>query len=371
MPKRKITVTSPQLPPLNEFIPYLENIWKNKWITNDGEYHKKLEEELCEYLGVEYISLTANGTLALIIALQALRISGEVITTPYSFVASTHSVWWNNTQPVFVDIEPDSFNIDPNKIEAAITPKTSAILPVHVYGRPCNVEAIKNIADTYNLKVIYDAAHAFGVKVNNRSIMSFGDLSILSFHATKVYNTIEGGAIVCKSAEMKRHIDDLKDFGFRDEVTVVAPGINAKMNEVQAAYGLINLKYVGEGIKKRKGLAKLYNKKLKYISGLVLKDYKQDEADYNYGYYPVCIKSDALISRDELYQRLKENGILARKYFYPLISNLPTYRGLSSSSKNNLPYANIASSSILCLPLFADMQSEDVEYICDVVKSYF
>lgn len=368
MSQKKITVTSPLLPPLDEFIPHLETIWKNRWITNDGDYHRQLEYELCDYLGVDYISLTANGTLAIILALQALRISGEVITTPYSFVASTHSIWWNNTQPVFVDIEPDSFNIDPNKIEAAITPKTSAILPVHVYGRPCNVEAIKNIADTYNLKVIYDAAHAFGVKINNKSILNFGDLSILSFHATKVFNTIEGGAIICKSAEMKRHIDDLKDFGFRDEVTVVGPGINAKMNEIQAAYGLVNLKYVGDSIKKRNKLTDLYNQLLQGIKGLNIKEYKNASIDYNYGYYPIRIENSAVISRDMLYNKLKQHGVYVRRYFYPLISNFPTYRGLDSSSISNLPNANATARAILCLPLYSEMEFNDVEYICRIIK---
>jgi len=268
MNKKSIFVTQPCLPPLEEFIPYLQQIWDNKWLTNNGPLHQQLEQELANYLGVKYISLFSNGTLALISALQALNITGEVITTPFSFVATTHSLWWNKITPVFVDIEPDYLNIDPSKIEAAITPLTSAIMPVHVYGNPCLMNEIQRIADKHELKVIYDAAHAFGVQKDGVSVLNHGDLSILSFHATKVFSTIEGGAIICHTEEMKHHIDNLKNFGFRGETTVEEPGINAKLNEVQAAYGLLQLKYIDGFIAKRKAITELYHRLLKEVSGI-------------------------------------------------------------------------------------------------------
>lgn len=365
---KTITVTQPLLPPLEEFIPYLQDIWDRRWLTNNGHYHQELEKALCEFLGVKYVSLFSNGTLALVTALQALRISGEVITTPYSFVATTHSLWWNGIKPIFVDVEPDTYNIDPEKIEAAITPRTTAIMPVHVYGNPCDVERIQEIADAYNLKVIYDAAHAFGVMKNDKSILNYGDLSTLSFHATKVYSTIEGGAIVCHNEKMKRHIDDLKNFGFRDEVTVIAPGINAKMNEVQSAFGLLSLTKVNDAIAQRKNIAEYYRDYLKDIRGITfLRDLPN--VKHNYSYFPIFIDSEVLgITRDELYFKLKENGILGRRYFYPLISEFSTYRGLQSSGIDNLPEAHKVSESVICLPLHQNICEKDILRILNVIQ---
>jgi dTDP-4-amino-4,6-dideoxygalactose transaminase len=369
MSKDPIYVTQPYLPPMEEFIPYLEQIWKSKILTNGGDFHQQLEQELCDYLGVKYISLFSNGTLALITALQALRITGEVITTPFSFVATTHSLWWNNIKPVFADIDPTTFNLDPDKIEAAITPKTSAIMPVHVYGNPCNLERIQEIADNYNLKVIYDAAHAFGVKKNGQSVLNYGDLSVLSFHATKVFNTFEGGAIVCHDAQMKRHIDDLKNFGFRDEVTVVAPGINAKMNEVQAAMGLLQLKYIDSSIEKRKAISELYQNKLKDVLGIEL-PLIESIIDYNYSYFPIFVNKDKYgKSRDELYDILKKHNIYGRRYFYPLISQFSTYRGLESAQSGNLSNAEKIAERVICLPIFPDLDIEDFNYIVEIIKS--
>ncbi len=365
----KILVTSPLLPPLEEFTPYLEQIWRTKWLTNNGHFHQQLEQELCDYLGVKHICLFSNGTLALITALQALRITGEVITTPYSFVATTHSLWWNNIKPVFVDIEPNTFNIDPAKIESAITPQTTAIMPVHVYGNPCNNKAIQEIADNYNLKVIYDAAHAFGVKENGHSVLNFGDMSILSFHATKVFNTFEGGAIVCHDEKMKQHIDDLKNFGFRGETTVIAPGINAKMNEVQAAFGLLQLKYVDKAIARRKEITELYRNELKDLKGIsFLNDLPSIE--HTHSYFPILVDEQLYgIRRDELYEKLKENNIYSRRYFYPLISNFPAYQGLKSASKNNLHIANKVADQVICLPIYPDLQEADIRRICQLIGS--
>jgi dTDP-4-amino-4,6-dideoxygalactose transaminase len=369
MMNKIITVTSPLIPPLEEFIPYLEDIWKRKWITNNGYFHKELEKELCKYLGVSFISLFANGTLALMTALQALRITGEVITTPYSFVASTHSLWWNGIKPIFLDIEPETLNLDPKIIEARITPKTTAILPVHVYGNPCDVHTIQRIANTYNLKVIYDAAHAFGVNIAGDSIHNFGDLSVLSFHATKIYSTIEGGAIVCHDEKMKQHIDDLKNFGFRDEVTVVAPGINAKMNEVQAAYGLLSLKYVDAAIERCKLITEMYREKLKKCIGIT---YLKEMAHvrHNYSYFPIFVNEKLYgMSRDMLYQKLRNNNIFGRRYFYPLISQFPPYRGLDSAQPGMMPVAERTTREVICLPIYADLEEEAVEKICAIVCS--
>lgn len=365
--KKQITVTSPLLPPLDEFIPYLNEIWKSKWITNNGHYHQLLENALCEYLGVDYISLFTNGTLPLITALQALRISGEVITTPYSFVATTHSIWWNNIKPVFVDIDIKTGNIDPNKIEAAITPKTTAIMPVHVYGNPCNIEDIQKIADKYGLKVIYDAAHAFGVKIDGESILKAGDISTLSFHATKTYNTIEGGALICHDAETKQRIDFLKNFGFAGETEVVAPGINSKMDEVRAAYGLLNLKYVDNAISRRKEIVMKYRAGLKDVNGISF--FEEDErVTPNYSYFPVFIDSKKYgITRDELYYKLRDNNILGRRYFYPLISEFSTYQGLSSASPSNLIVAHKLANSVICLPLHHELNNNEVDRILDLI----
>ena len=363
-----ITVTQPCLPPLEEFIPYLQQIWENKWLTNNGPLHQQLEKELAEYLGVKYISVFSNGTLALITALQALNITGEVITTPFSFVATTHSLWWNKIKPVFVDIEPEYLNLDPAKIEAAITPHTTAILPVHVYGNPCKVDEIQHIADKHNLKVIYDAAHAFGVKINGNSVLTYGDLSVLSFHATKVYSTIEGGAIICHTEEMKHHIDNLKNFGFRGETVVEEPGINAKLNEVQAAYGLLQLKYVDGFIARRKEITNLYRSLLKDIPGIRFMDDIQG-VRHGYSYFPVLIDKDKFgKSRDEVYELLKEYNIFARRYFYPLISNFEPYKTLKSSSEKNLKTANKVSYEVLCLPIYVELSNEDIFKIVNLIK---
>jgi dTDP-4-amino-4,6-dideoxygalactose transaminase len=361
-------VTKPFLPPLKEFIPYLESMWETKWLTNNGNFHQDLEKALCEYLGVKYISLFSNGTLALITALQALNIRGEVITTPFSFVATTHSLWWNNIKPVFVDIEPSTFCIDPEKLEAAITPKTTAILPVHVYGNPCNVSDIKKIAKTFGLKVIYDACHTFGVTINNKPVLNFGDLSVMSFHATKVYNTFEGGAIVCHDENTKKRIDYLKNFGFANETNVVGPGINAKMNEVQAAMGLLQLKYIDKVIEKRKEIAIHYRKLLKGIKGLTfLTD--MPNVNHCYSYFPILIeKSKFGRTRDEVYEELKKNNIYSRRYFYPLISQFPIYKGLDSALPGKMPIAEKTAEQVICLPIYPDLEINETERIINVVK---
>jgi len=363
---KPITVTSPLLPDLKELIPYLEDIWQRKWLTNQGHYHELLEQALCDYLKVPYISLFTNGTLPLICALQALRITGEVITTPYSFVATTHALWWNGIKPVFVDIDPVTCNIDPDKIEAAITPKTTAIMPVHVYGNPCDMERIQAIADKYGLKVICDAAHAFGVTVNGKSVLEFGDMSTLSFHATKVFNTIEGGALICHSAEMKQRIDYLKNFGFEDEVTVVAPGINGKMDEVRSAYGLLNLKQVDAAIAQRIHIAELYINGLASVKGITTLNLKLLTMNLkpNYSYFPVFVDaSEYGMTRDELYEKLKARQIFGRRYFYPLISTFSTYKGLESSAPENLPEATKVADSVICLPIYPGLTDEDVKRV--------
>ena len=362
-----ITVTQPCLPPLEEFIPYLQQIWGNKWLTNNGPLHQQLEKELAEYLGVKYISLFSNGTLALISALQALNITSEVITTPFSFVATTHSLWWNKITPVFVDIEPEYLNLDPAKIEAAITPQTTAIMPVHVYGNPCNVDEIQRIADKYGLKVIYDAAHAFGVKINGNSILNYGDLSVLSFHATKVYSTIEGGAIICHTEEMKHHIDNLKNFGFRGETVVEEPGINAKLNEMQAAYGLLQLKYVDSFIARRKEITDLYRDLLKDIPGIrFLEDV--EGVTHGYSYFPILIDKEVFgKSRDEVYEILKEYNIFARRYFYPLISSFEPYNKLTSSIADNLIVATKVAEEVLCLPIYVMLENIQIGEIVKII----
>jgi Predicted pyridoxal phosphate-dependent enzyme apparently involved in regulation of cell wall biogenesis len=363
-----ITVTSPLLPPLEEFTPYLEDIWERKWLTNNGHYHQKLEKALCEYLKVPYISLFTNGTLPLMVALQALRITGEVITTPYSFVATTHSLWWNGIKPVFVDIDPVTCNIDPDKIEAAITPKTTAIMPVHVYGKPCDVDRIQEIADKYGLKVIYDAAHVFGVEVNGKSILEAGDMSTLSFHATKVFNTVEGGALVCHDEETKKRIDYLKNFGFAGETTIVAAGINGKMDEVRSAFGLLSLKYVDEAIEKRGRIAELYRESLKNIPGISFME-NMVGVRHNYSYFPFFVNAEKYgMTRDELYFKMKENNVLGRRYFYPLISSFSTYRGLESANPKNLPVATKMADEVICLPMHAELNIEDINRITDIIN---
>ena len=366
---KSIWVKQPFLPPLDEFVKSLEKIWESKWITNSGAFHFEFEDRLKEYLGVEHLSLFCNGTLALISALQALRISGEVITTPFSFVASTHALHWNNIKPVFVDIEPDACTLDPLKVEAAITPNTTAILPVHVYGNPCRVEALQNIADTYGLKIIYDAAHAFGVKMNGNSILNFGDLSVLSFHATKSFNTIEGGAVICHDEIMKKRLDFLKNFGFADETTVIAPGINAKLNELQAAYGLLLLKHIDQQREKALALTELYRQRLEPIKGISLLR-EEESTEYNYSFMPVFVnQSEYGRSRDELYEILKAHQIFGRRYFYPLISDFPTYRGLPSATEENLLTAKRCSDQVICLPLYAELDPSYVEKVCKIINA--
>ena len=363
MSNKNITVTSPLLPNLDEFHELLKEIWESKWITNNGSFHKQLEKALAEYLKVPFVSLFTNGTLPLLTALQALHISGEVITTPYSFVATTHALWWNGIKPVFVDIEWATGCMDPHKIEAAITPKTTAIMPVHVYGKPCNVKAIQEIADKYGLKVIYDAAHAFGVEQDGVSLMNYGDLSTLSFHATKVYNTIEGGAMVMHDEKTKQRIDYLKNFGFAGETEVVGPGINSKMDEMRAAYGLLNLKQVDAAIEARHQVAIKYREALKDVDGI---EYWNDlpGVKHNYSYFPIFVHQKTYgMSRDELYFKLKEQGILARRYFYPLISDFSTYRGLPSATKENLPVATEMAREVICLPMHHSLSEEDVDRI--------
>lgn len=363
----KITVTSPLLPNLDDFHEMLKEIWKSKWITNNGDFHKQLETELASYLKVPFLSLFTNGTLPLITALQAMRISGEVITTPYSFVATTHALWWNGITPVFVDIDPQTCNIDVNKIEAAITSRTSAIMPVHCYGRPCDTRAIQDIADKYGLKVIYDAAHAFGVEIDGRSILNEGDMSTLSFHATKVYNTIEGGALVCHDEKTKQRIDYLKNFGFAGETTVVAPGINSKMDEIRAAYGLLNLRQVDSAIEARHQVAIKYREALKDVSGITFFD-DIDGVRHNYSYFPIFVDEEKYgMSRDELYFKMREDNVYGRRYFYPLISTFSTYRGLYSSNPNNLPIATRIANQVICLPMHHALSEEDTDKIINLI----
>ena len=361
MNKDIITVTSPLLPNLDEFQALLKDIWDSKWITNNGSFHQQLEKALAEYLKVPYVSLFTNGTLPLITALQALRISGEVITTPYSFVATTHALWWNGIKPVFVDIERATGNIDPDKIEAAITPKTTAIMPVHVYGKPCDVDAIQAIADKYGLKVIYDAAHAFGVEVNGKSILNAGDMSTLSFHATKVYNTIEGGAMVMHDEKTKARIDYLKNFGFAGETEVVAPGINSKMDEMRSAYGLLNLRQVDAAIEARHQVAIRYREALRGVDGIEFWD-DMPGVKHNYSYFPIFVDAEKYgMTRDELYFKMREQGVLGRRYFYPLISDFSTYRGLPSATRENLPVATKMAEQVICLPMHHELSEEDIE----------
>ncbi len=367
MEANQITVTSPLLPDLNEFNELLKEIWDSKWITNNGSFHRRLETALAEYLKVPYVSLFTNGTLPLITALQALRITGEVITTPYSFVATTHSLWWNNIKPVFVDIEWETGCIDPNKIEAAITPRTTAIMPVHVYGKPCNVDAIQAIADKYGLKVIYDAAHAFGVEVNGESILNAGDMSTLSFHATKVYNTIEGGAMVMHDEQTKKRIDYLKNFGFAGETEVVGPGINSKMDEIRSAYGLLNLRQVDAAIEARHQVAIRYREALRNVEGIEFWD-DLPGVKHNYSYFPIFVDAEKYgMTRDELYFKMKSQGVLGRRYFYPLISEFSTYRGLPSAAPENLPVAHKMAEQVICLPMHHALSEEDFVRVLDCI----
>lgn len=368
MKNKNIFITQPLLSPLEEFIPYLEKIWKNKWLTNKGEFHNGLEKSLCDYLDVKYITLSTNGTLSLIIALKSLDITGEVITTPFTFCATTHALWWAGITPVFCDIEPNYFNLNPDKIESLITKKTTAILPVHVYGNPCDVNKIQKIADEYGLKVIYDAAHAFGVSINGNSILNFGDISILSFHATKVYNTFEGGASVSNNMDIKNKLDYLTNFGIIDETEVVDIGINTKMNEIQAAFGLLQLKYIDEAIEKRRVITNYYRNKLEDIDGIrFLKDI--DGVKHNYSYFPILI-DDKIYgkTRDDVYNLLRSKSIYARRYFYPLINNLSCYKNMKISGSDNIPVANEISNKILCLPIYPDLDIDVVDKIIKIIR---
>lgn len=364
---KTIYVAQPSLPPLQEFLPYLQEIWDNKTLTNGGPFHQKLEAALCEYLGVDYISLFTNGTIALVTALQALEVKGEVITTPYSFVATSHSLLWNGIKPVFIDIDPETLNLDPRKIEAAITPETTAIMPVHVYGQPCDVHAIQRIADRHGLKVIYDAAHAFGVKQSGQSVLRHGDLSVLSFHATKVFNTFEGGAIVSPDAATKLHIDQLKNFGFVDEVTVVAPGINGKMSEVNSAFGILQLQHIDGALARRQEIAQTYRKALAGVKGIRISAPMEGVVENN-GYFPILVGEDYPLTRDALYQKLKDHGIYARRYFYPLISSFPMYRDMPSSHPNHLPVATRTANEVICLPIYPALDNSDLQRIIDLVR---
>lgn len=366
MSNKMIPVTKPFLPELSEFIPYLEKIWDNRWLTNNGPFHQQLESELCKYLGVEYVSLFNNATIGLITALQAMQVRGEVITTPYTFVATSHSIMWNGLDPVFVDIDPKTFNIDPAKIEAAITPNTTAIMPVHCYSNPCDVEAIQKIADRFGLKVIYDAAHAFGVNYKGQSLLRWGDVSILSFHATKVFNTFEGGAVICPDLETKQRIDMLKNFGIEDELSVVAVGLNGKMSEVNAAFGLVQLKHIQSAMDKRQSIDERYREKLVNVKGISIYQHNQ-HANCNYSYFPILIESSYSLTRDELYEKLKFNNILSRRYFYPLISNMPMYRGLPSAEQAKLPLANQLANKVLCLPIFHELSLSEQDLIIELI----
>lgn len=363
-----IYVTRPSLPDLEEFIPYLRQIWDSKILTNSGSFHEKFEQKLCEYLGVKHIALFTNGTIGLVTALQALRITGEVITTPYSFVATAHSLLWNGIKPVFVDIDPVTLNLDPGQIEAAITPQTTAILPVHCYGHPCDVERIQAIADIYGLKVIYDAAHAFGVRCHCGSVLAHGDLSVLSFHATKVFTTFEGGAIVCPDEKTRQRINHLKNFGFVDEVTVVAPGINGKMSEFNAALGLLQLDGIDMAIAQRKAIADRYRADLAHLSGIVCVE-TAGENRANYAYFPILVQPDYPLSRDALYQKFRDNGILVRRYFYPLISDFPMYRGLPSAAHSNLPVARKVAQQVLCLPIHPSLSDGEIDRVLGILRN--
>lgn len=366
--RSSIFVTRPQLPPLESFLPLLREIWESHQLTNGGPFHQRLEQALCEYLGVPHVALFTNATIALVTALQSLRITGEVITTPYSFVATSHALLWNGIKPVFADVLPDSLNMDPDRIEAAITPQTTAIMPVHCYGNPCDAERIQRIADTYNLKVIYDAAHAFGVRDQQGSVLNHGDLSVVSFHATKVFNTFEGGAIVCRDERMKQRLDHLKNFGFVDEVTVVAPGINGKMSEFNAALGLLQLAHIDAALTQREQVDQRYREALLGVRGIRCLQ-RPLGVRHNYAYFPILVGPEYRLSRDALYQQLRRARIYTRRYFYPLISSFPMYRGLASSAPSNLPHATHAAEQVLCLPIYPELGLEDQMRVVEMIRS--
>ena len=362
----KINVTQPSLPELDDFVPYLRQIWDNKWLTNNGPFHQQFERELADYLGVKHLSLFANGTLALIAALQVLKIKGQVITTPYTFVATPHSLFWNNIRPVFCDINPNDCNIDAEKIESLITPETTAIMPVHVYGSPCNTKVLNGIANTYGLKVIYDSAHAFGVKENGVSIVNHGDLAVLSFHATKIFNTFEGGALICHDQKTKQKIDNLKNFGFKDEVTVTSPGINSKMNEIQSAFGLLQLKEINAVIETCKNISEKYRRELENIDGIRLLKEK-DNVDYNYSYFPIFVEKSYGLTRDKLCEVFKESDIYVRRYFYPLVVDFSPYRSLSN--RDPLSNARKIADEVICLPIYGDLTDGEQESVIEIIKA--
>ena len=368
MPSKTIFVTQPSLPPLEEFLPYLEEIWANKKLTNNGPFHQQLEAALGDFLGVTHVSLFTNATIALLVAVRALGLKGEVITTPYSFVATSHALLWNGITPVFVDVDPITLNLDPSKIEAAITPRTTGILPVHVYGHPCDVDAIDAIAKKHRLAVLYDAAHAFGVRCHCGSILQHGDLSVLSFHATKVFNTFEGGAIISPDAETKRHIDRLKNFGFENETTVSETGINGKMSEFNAALGLLQLRYVSDAIQKRKAIDERYRENLKDIPGIRCMPQNNSQTG-NYSYFPIFVEEEYRMSRDELYYKLRDNGIRGRRYFYPLISSFPKYKHFPSACRTNLPVASKVSEEVICLPIYPQLNMEEVQRVAEIIRT--
>jgi len=365
-----IYVTRPTLPPLEEFVPMLQQLWDNRWLTNQGPFHEQFEKKLAEFLGVPYVSLFCNGMMALQIGLQALKITGEVITTPFSFVATTHAIYWNGCTPVFSDISPDDYNLDPDKIESAITPRTTAIMPVHVYGNPCKLKKLQKIADTYGLKLFYDAAHTFNVKMDGQSILRAGDLSMISFHATKIFNTFEGGALITEDRKLKQRIDFLKNFGFADEVTVVAPGSNGKMDEFRSAFGMLQLRYVDQRIAANHEVTNFYREQLRDIPGI---HFFQDMpgVTHNYSYFPITVdEAEYGLSRDGLYDELKKSNIFTRRYFYPLISAFPCYRHLPSALPGNLPVAERVAKQILCLPIYADLPPEARETVADVIRRH-
>jgi dTDP-4-amino-4,6-dideoxygalactose transaminase len=362
-----VYVTRPFLPPLDELVPSLERIWATRELTNGAAFHREFEEALAKYLRVPYVSLFTNATIALVTALQCLRITGEVITTPYSFVATAHSLLWNGVEPVFADIDPQTLTLDPARVEAAITPRTTAIMPVHVYGRPADVNGLQRIADTYGLRIIYDAAHGFGAQYNGRSLADYGDLSVLSFHATKVFNTFEGGAIVSRDAQTKQRIDYLKNFGFAGETTVVASGINGKMSEFQAALGLLQLKYIDDCIARRGEVARRYDAAFADVVGIDVLG-ALDHYIPNFSYYPIFIGRDYPIERDALYANLREAGIHGRRYFYPLISDFPMYRGRPSAARAGLPIAHQVADAVICLPIYPELPEADQKRIIDCVR---
>lgn len=376
MTKRKNTwqphavrVTQPFMPPLEEFIPYLEQIWKNKHLTNNGPLHQRLEAELVDYLKVGHVSLFTNGTVALITALQALGVQGEVITTPYSFVATSHSLIWNRMTPVFCDIDEQTLSLDPARVERAITERTTAIMPVHCYGYPGDLEAIQKIASKHGLKVIYDAAHAFGVGYRGTSLLNFGDLSVVSFHATKVFNTFEGGAIISHDPETKKHIDNLKNFGIINETMTVEPGINGKMSEVNAAMGLLQLSYMPHILEQRRARDRYYRESLAGLEHIQCLSPPPGTDNYNYSYFPILVKEGFRLGRDALYEKMREHDIFARRYFYPLISDFPTYNNLPSAQRSNLPVAARIADQVLCLPLFPELDYDEIDAVVGLIRA--